>query len=469
MAVRAGIVDFPFALFVNSNRRTSYDYFVGPYAYYWNDIIKFIKVNLTIVVKKDYGTCFSNGKCNGIPGLLHENQIDFSFTTIDPNFGPDVPISSETPFLLGPTSGVVAITVQSLPIVKTKVTKLDALQVYREMSPAAHLLCVLFLIFVFALINFPLPRVNRRLQMKVKNWQMDFFSIIDVVFNGRYVALPILLYYVFTFTSLLMFISLMKMIICGSTNSDVTKIEPPKYYGRIEEFITAAEGQKFDIYVLKYLRVQSEFLKRPEPIYRRISKIAKKLSRAKVVRLVHFMATKSDVLLDTELSASFIQSLFCAFRKDLAFDLKLMDPPMTESLLFLGLNSNISISLKHLLVKTYTILFESGLAREFDRHSYRHVTASMLGNSRLLINCYSALSRRQWTTDKLQSTSKMFTMDKASIIFKILLLVYPLSLVFYYFERTRDSIHLTTSSLGVRRRTILVNAFICHHRIAISR
>lgn len=94
MSVRVGVVDFPIALSINQNRETFYDGFNGAYSYYLNGIIKFLKLNLTIVMTSDFGSCFANGTCDGLSGLLAENKVDFGIFPVDINYGPDVPVNS---------------------------------------------------------------------------------------------------------------------------------------------------------------------------------------------------------------------------------------------------------------------------------------------------------------------------------------------------------------------------------------
>lgn len=93
----------------------------------------------------DFGSCFANGTCDGLSGLLAENKVDFGIFPVDINYGPDVPVNSTVPFVRGPVCHTVSMTVQSLPWQKEQISEIDILQIYRDTS----IFVVSLLIFFF--------------------------------------------------------------------------------------------------------------------------------------------------------------------------------------------------------------------------------------------------------------------------------------------------------------------------------
>lgn len=420
MFARAGVPAFPLALKLNSKRLHGHDYFSGAYSYYFNDIIKFIKLNLTIVTANDgYGTCFANGTCSGLPGLLSEDKVDFTLFAIDPNFGSDVPITSTSPFIQGPIGSVLSISIQSMPKINSHTEKVDIFEIYRELSIWVVVLIVLLLLVVLLLSRIRLSNSNRRTIHQ--DQKLTLFALIDAIFNAKYLPSSPIQYIFFIDSTLLTFVSIMKIINNSSVNSDVIKIEPAKYYETLEQFILAAEAHQLDIYVIEGLQVQSEFLNRPEDIYRRIARVVKQQHRNRSLRILEDIIKGKSALMSTNLISTYAQSLLCTINKNSVRQMKWMDPPISESWNVLGFNTNISLPLRTLMSRTYMSLFESGLSGEFDRKSNRIIVNDLFGNiPNLLTNCLSQLTTVKSEANSFESMYNNLTLERSGLLFKMM-------------------------------------------------
>lgn len=77
------------------------------------------------------------------------------------------------------------------------------------------------------------------------------FSLIHIIYKGKYLYLPFIGHFIFTYLSLLLFITIMNNIISSPTNSHVIKVEPAKYYERLDAFFLAGEAGQLTSWLYK--------------------------------------------------------------------------------------------------------------------------------------------------------------------------------------------------------------------------
>lgn len=422
MSATVGLVKLDFALYLNPVRKTSYDYFKGSYAYYWNEVMKFLKLNLTISLASDYGNCYANGTCTGVVGMLSKGEVDFSLTPVAPSLSPDFPVTSTSPFTRGPVNGLIFITIQSLPRVQKIEKRLDMLQVYRDLPLSVLLFSFIFLLSIWLLCRIPLPKLGKRFRLKRRKYKLHLFAFADAFFNSTSLPLPSLGHLLCIYLSLICFITVLKNALSSSINSDVIKVEPAKYYETLKEFVSAAEKGKITIHYGQGLRAITELSMRRESIYRRTVRVSKSEPPTGVLTVVGRMFDGLGVFLGSHINTEWIKAYLCFSKRQQAQLLKLMDPPISESICVLGLKNNITRSLKNLLTKAYSILFESGMSKDYERKCNIWMVLNVLGWSQYfpLMNCYGNMEAVKSQTSELESKSNILTYDKAKVIFQLL-------------------------------------------------
>ena len=84
LSATAGIVEFGRLIVINKKSKGLHDKMRGAAAFYVNNLIELLGINITLVKATSIGSCEAvNMSCTGIRGLLQTGKADFSLTSLE--------------------------------------------------------------------------------------------------------------------------------------------------------------------------------------------------------------------------------------------------------------------------------------------------------------------------------------------------------------------------------------------------
>lgn len=225
----AAVATFPPDLDINPAPTGQHDKLVGMGGQFFNTLIQYMNVNVTMVGAKSIGECVkdkngANVTCDGLAALLATGGADFSVLPMPLNAF--IPIQKEFPVHFGPVLSLAEVVFGSSPSRDARVENISILQTHEKMVLTNCLAAVSFLVCFF-LINWSVKRAKfRRLYSPCQMWGLTCMKPgPNVRATHRRISL---------FTSL--FLALMNwQILMGTIGSDMVVTIPAKYYETLEE------------------------------------------------------------------------------------------------------------------------------------------------------------------------------------------------------------------------------------------
>ena len=232
--VRITTLLFPPYVELNDKRKGPFDVVKGPLSDINTDRFRSARFNVTVVEASETGDCYLNGTCTGMYENIRTNRADFMGSALPVDFDPNLDITANYPFTVGPGEGVQEIAFASLPYKSSSRIDFEVLSTF-EYIPwhfGVIQLVIFFCFFFLSNTSFNKSRVPK-LRMKRRISVMDMFSIymkqLSLFFRQphRFVILVTTIFH----------ITLLTIIIGCNISADMVAELPPEYYSSLEEVV----------------------------------------------------------------------------------------------------------------------------------------------------------------------------------------------------------------------------------------
>lgn len=448
LEAKVAMMEFASLVRFNKNRKSYKDkYFVGVNPDYYNDVMRHLNLNATLIKARRFGTCYSNGSCSGIFSLIQSGKADFSLPALPFTISPNVSISSRHPIYHGPLVTDDPLRITGLPITDSKYIDLDVLQIYKA-TPSIVYSMMIMIFFVVYFIN-KIPFYGRRRR------KVTFFSLFSTLINNKLISRPKLLSSSVAIAMYSFLVLFILKIMSGSINSDMMKVYPDQYYETLEQLVDDLELNKVQVRCVKYHRADSFISGRDDLIlYKKLYSSMKYVSRMAVFKLPKIMLKHHPTtFIDFRLMSSLIKSLFCGHDKKLYIRLHHSKPFFVYQTA-IAMNSNISFALRQRVINIFNRVTEG-------RILYQHYKKVVIASSSLakisptsLVNCRSAYLYEKYYKKQVKPP-KTIDFNSVAILFVYLLLFWSISLFIYLVERLTSKCcrkKVLSSRVHVRRR-----------------
>lgn len=420
---------FPNIAFNNQRKGPSDDYFVGLSSSYYNNIMRKLDLNATLIKSQTIGTCHTNGSCSGLFSLLKTGVADFSLLPLPYQMAINAPVSSDDPVVYGPFSNVESIRILSLPITMKRVVKVDLMQIYVDTSYYVYLVMILSILLIYIISNWPFYSNKKR--------KITLFSLSTVFINNQLISRPkifhsfimICFYYIFT--------TLVIKIVCGSINSELIKVYPEKYYESLKQLVNDIEMGKARANCVNNYRAHSTMLARDEVYFKKLMRRIETFNTRTLI--ASEMKINSSALVAFDGTISFIKTFFCGFFESYYFSLHQSEPILTQQTA-IAMSSKINPLLRQRVTSIFTRIFHSGLFSKYITIVNLNTASicNVLTNS--IHNCESKLKSIKY--HKQQVTLPMsINLDSTLIIIKFYIAI---STVAYFINKCECLVHKIT-------------------------
>ena len=339
MSAKIAMIEFrPNVLFYD--RKSPRDpYFTGPKSDYFNDLMKHLNLNATLLKAKNFGNCNVSDNCTGIYSTVQKGQADFSLLIVPYYFAPGI--------IYGPYGYPQTSSILSLPVIERSITRLDVLQIFTYTPLSVYVVFIFLILSLYMILN----------ATRKKNSRTSLFSLFSTFINYFSIPRPRLAHSILVMILFLFLITFLTRIIFCSIDANLIKMNPAKYLESLEEVLEAVLEGKVRVYCIKNMRAHSAMLNRHENIFKQLLSRMKHVTRPEIGNLTLFMVQKPTVVLEIQSMIGIIEGLFCGLYKNLY--IKLRTKPFLVAHTALTMNSNISNELRRRVTKVFSNALET--------------------------------------------------------------------------------------------------------------
>ena len=396
----------PNVLFNNKRKRWTDDYLIGANSDYYNEILKYLKVNATLVESTEFGSCKANGTCSGLYSLLQTGQADFSLLGLSYAFSPDVPISSTEPFIHGPLEKEISILMLSLPMNNGREINLHVLQTFKEIPPYLYFVFWFLFLLILVIVKCPLFKTKR----------VSMFHMISNVLNNKSIPRPHLIHSFLAMSVFLLLVLLTSKIIMVFFKCDLMRISPNEYYQSLEHLVQGLQAGRAQAYCFRNLRTASQISSRSEPVYKKLASFIKHVQLEEIKTIVGWMIDKRAVFLATQITSSIVQSVVCRYYRRSYTELE-QSKSFLSYFTSLAMSKNINPQLRTRVHNAFNIVFEKAIASHYDERIKKGNLARLEIPENTIAMCELMVRYKRYN-EKLISPAKAIDLRAFEILFK---------------------------------------------------
>lgn len=413
---------FPLVLINRDRKNPQDDYFVGSAAAFYNDIVNYLNINITLLETDDFGTCYINGTCTGLFAMLQSGEADFSLVSLPYTFIPEMPINSSNPVVHGPFSFEDQMTMISLPITQKTFVTLDVLQTFTSTSFDLYLIFLAIIFLIYQLVNWP---IFRRIRKNSK--RISLFTLFSNCINKKPIKRPRIYHSVIAISSFLTLAALITMIICSSVNSDLMKIYPEEYYKTIHQLVNDIEHGKAQVRCMKYFRADSALAGQNEPVFIKLFSKMKYINRQTIIEIPLLMKRNRTVFVGFKQTTRILESLFCGWDKKNHLLLDRSEPFLIHKT-SIAFGWRISSQLRLRVAAIFNSIFERHMFNEYQKKIVSEAVNTVNIKESALFNCEFTKATEKYYKKQV-SPPAAISLNVILILFKCLFWSWLLSFI----------------------------------------
>lgn len=423
----------------NRNRTTfNDDYFKGMAPWYFNDLMRHLNLNASLVKSPIFGSCRDDTNCTGLYSILQNDLADFSLMSVPYTYTPGVQV------IYGPYGTTQEASMLSLPIKNSTITKLDVFTLFT--STPVHIYLVIGLLFLILLVIINLFANSRS--------QLTFFSIYSNFFNRDHIRRPRLPHTIVAVLIYFFFITFLNLIINCSYDSNLIKKNPAEHFKVLNDLVKPLDKGKIQIYCIKNMRANSAMMARHEWIFKKLLSKMKYVSRRDINKIPEIMKEKQTVFIEIASMHQIVKNLFCGRGRNfsrLYNKLKSSNPVLVVHTA-IAMSPKINFQLKKRVFNVFNTAFEANLQMKY----FQHLAINSARNNKLkvnkLFNCQSKLEFKRYRNKDVLKNVHPVEMDEIGVLFKLQLFLWLIASVVHI----KSIVNQKMSKKNKKRKPVLL-------------